>query len=52
MQNPPAAVKLALEPVIALLLGITKKPDWTMIKAELRKDTFKNSILGFNKDSI
>jgi len=50
--NPPAAVKLALEPVISLLLNLTKAPDWAVIKAEVKKDKFKESILSFKKESI
>lgn len=50
--NPPAAVKLALEPVIALILNMTTKPDWNVIKGELRKETFKTNVLAFKKESI
>jgi dynein heavy chain 2 len=50
--NPPANVKLALEPVIALLLNKSTKPEWAEIKAELKKETFKNSVLLFDKDKI
>jgi hypothetical protein len=39
--NPPAAVKLALEPVIALVLNLNKAPDWAAIKSEVKKDGFK-----------
>jgi dynein heavy chain len=39
--NPPAAVKLALEPVIALVLGLTKAPDWAAIKTEVKREGFK-----------
>lgn len=51
-QNPPANVKLALEPVIALILNKTSKPEWPEIKAELKKETFKNTVLNFDKDKI
>ena len=50
--NPPANVKLALEPVIALILNQAVKPDWTAIKNELKKETFKATILQFDKDKI
>jgi hypothetical protein len=39
--NPPAAVKLALEPVIALILNSTKAPEWSAIKSEVKKEGFK-----------
>lgn len=39
--NPPAAVKLALEPVIALILNLNKAPDWNAIKSEVKKEGFK-----------
>jgi len=50
--NPPAAVKTALEPVIALILNMSTKPDWNAIKAEVRKDKFKENILAFKKENI
>lgn len=50
--NPPAAVKTALEPVIALILNLSTKPDWAIIKAEVRKDKFKDNILAFKKENI
>ena len=50
--NPPAAVKLALEPVIALILGLAKTPDWNVIKTEVKKPNFKESILAFKKENI
>jgi hypothetical protein len=50
--NPPAAVKTALEPVIALILNLSTKPDWATIKAEVRKDKFKDNILAFKKENI
>ncbi len=31
---------------------MTTKPDWKLIKDELKKETFKNSVLEFNKDAI
>lgn len=45
-------MRIALEPVIALILQMTTKPDWKLIKDELKKETFKNSVLEFNKDAI
>lgn len=50
--NPPPAVKLALEPVITLLSGGAKKPDWAEIKKKLTDPKFKDNVLKFDKDSI
>lgn len=50
--NPPAAVKLALEPVIALITATTTKPDWPTIKKALTNPKFKENVLGFEKESI
>jgi hypothetical protein len=52
LPNPPAAVKFAMEPVIALLKNMTTKPDWNEIKTVLRQDGFKNSIMDFEKEKI
>jgi len=40
LANPPLGVRLALEPVIALISGNPKKPEWNEIKEWLRKPTF------------
>ena len=50
--KPPEKVRVALEPVIALILQMTTIPDWKSIQAELKKPTFKSSVLEFNKDRI
>ena len=52
MQNPPAAVKLAMEPVIALLENKDKIVEWADIKAIVRQDNFKNRVLDFQKEDI
>ena len=52
MSNPPAAVKLAMEPVIALLENKDKKVEWADIKAIVRQDGFKNRVLDFQKEDI
>ncbi len=31
---------------------MSTKPDWNAIKTELKKDTFKNSVLEFKKENI
>lgn len=31
---------------------MTTKPDWNVIKGELRKDTFKTNVLAFKKENI
>lgn len=49
---PPDKVKIAMEPVIALLKNQPKKPDWKDVQAEVKKDTFKTSVLEFDKDGI
>jgi dynein heavy chain 1, cytosolic len=50
--NPPEAVKLALEPVIALLSRKAEKPDWKDIKAWLKRDDFIKSVMNFDKNDI
>lgn len=50
--KPPENVRIALEPVIALILSMTSKPDWKTIQEELKKPTFKTSVIEFNKDKI
>ncbi len=52
MASPPQNVRLALEPVIALVSGIPKKPEWNEIKEWLRKATFIQTVMQFDKDSI
>mmetsp|Transcript_22404 Transcript_22404/g.16881 ORF Transcript_22404/g.16881 Transcript_22404/m.16881 type:complete len:81 (-) Transcript_22404:1498-1740(-) len=52
MQRPPAGVVIALEPVIALITGKSKKPDWNDVKVELKKDTFIQTVMNFDKDAI
>jgi dynein heavy chain 1 len=50
--TPPAAVKVALEPVIALITKTAAKPEWKDVKAWLRRDDFIRSIMNFDKDDI
>lgn len=50
--NPPAKVKVAMEPVIALVLNKPVAPEWKDVRAELRKADFKKNILEYNKDKI
>ena len=52
LPNPPANVKLALEPVIALISDKPVKAEWAEIKQWLRKDTFIREIMNFDKDKI
>jgi dynein heavy chain 1 len=52
LAKPPENVKKALEPVIALISSQAKVQEWTDIKAWLRKDNFKEMVMGFNKDNI
>jgi len=35
-----------------LILNKSTKPEWPEIKAELKKETFKNTVLNFDKDKI
>ena len=51
-KKPPERVRIALEPVIALLMDSNKTPEWKTIQEQLRKPDFKNNVLGFNKDNI
>jgi len=41
-----------LEPVICLIKNKASKPDWKDVQAEVKKDTFKQTVLEFNKDNI
>lgn len=50
--QPPPKVRLALEPVIALIKNLKVKPEWKDVLAEVKKDTFKQTVLDFNKDNI
>lgn len=50
--TPPAAVKIALEPVIALVARTPAKPEWKDIKAWLRKEDFVKTIMNFDKNDI
>lgn len=52
LAKPPDNVRKALEPVIALISGQPVKHEWNDIKAWLRKDNFKELVMGFNKDNI
>ena len=52
LASPPVGVRLALEPVVALVSGNPKKPEWAEIKEWLRKPTFIQTIMSFDKDSI
>lgn len=51
-QNPPAQVKIGLEPVVALLNQKNATPDWKEIKGKLGEADFINQIMNFDKDSI
>lgn len=50
--TPPAAVRVALEPVVALLTKQAAKPDWKEIRAALRREDFIRSIMNFDKNDI
>jgi dynein heavy chain 1 len=50
--TPPAAVRVSLEPVIALITKSATKPDWKDVKGWLRKDDFIRSIMNFDKNDI
>ena len=50
--TPPAAVRVALEPVIALITRTPAKPEWADVKAWLRREDFIRSIMQFDKDDI
>ena len=53
MGNPPANVRLALEPVIAMISGKAAKAEWNEIKTVwLRKDNFITLVMNFDKDMI
>ena len=39
--KPPDKVRIAMEPVIALIKNKAAKPEWKDIQAEVKKDTFK-----------
>jgi dynein heavy chain 1 len=52
LANPPAKVKLALEPVIALITHAKKAPAWPEIKKALNDKNFKNNVLNFKKEDI
>jgi len=45
-------VKIALEPVIALLSRTAAKPEWKDIKVWLKKDDFIKSVMNFDKNDI
>lgn len=50
--KPPDKVRLAMEPVIALIKNKAVKPEWKDIQAEVKKESFKQTVLEFNKDGI
>lgn len=52
MANPPANVKLALEPVINMISDTAKKVEWNDVKQWLRKDNFISLVKNFDKDNI
>lgn len=52
LANPPANVKLALEPVISLISNKAAKVEWAEIRQWLRKDNFISMVMSFDKDSI
>jgi dynein heavy chain 1 len=45
-------VKLALEPVVALISNTPKKLEWAEIKQWLKKDNFIRMVMDFDKDLI
>lgn len=52
LPNPPVNVKLALEPVIALISNKPVKTEWPEIRQWLRKDNFIKLVMDFDKDQI
>lgn len=40
LPKPPEGVKLALEPVVAMISGVPKKAEWAEVKEWLRKPNF------------
>ena len=52
MANPPAKVKMTMEPIIMMLKQTTKIPTWQEVRAEMRKDDFIKSITGFDRNKI
>lgn len=52
MARPPEKVRVALEPVVALLSKTPKKPEWGDVKIYIKRDDFISSIMNFNKDDI
>lgn len=50
--KPSINIVIALEPVVALITGNAKKIEWVDIKAEMKKDSFIQTVMNFNKDSI
>lgn len=52
LPNPPANVKLALEPVIAMITNRATKAEWAEIKEYLRKDNFISLVMEFKKEQL
>jgi hypothetical protein len=52
LSKPPEKVVIAMEPVIALITGKPKKPDWNEVRAVVRQDNFKELVMFFDKDKI
>lgn len=52
LPKPPEGVKLALEPVVAMISGVPKKAEWAEVKEWLRKPNFIQQVLTFDKESI
>ena len=52
LTNPPNGVRLALEPVVALITGTAKKPEWNEIRERLRQQNFINLVMQFDKNNI
>ena len=50
--KPPELVKLTAEAVVSLLTGKVEKWDWKEVLAEMSKNTFMSSVLGFNSEKI
>lgn len=49
---PPVNVRLALEPVVALISDRAVKCEWTEIKEWLRKDDFIQRVMNYNINTL
>jgi len=50
--TPPPAVKIALEPVIALVSKRAERPEWKEVRQWLRREDFVRSVVNFDKNDI